>query len=98
VCVEIFYLVDQNGEKEILQISVGLELRILCARHNIREHLGTHAYKPQYVNCRRNGNQQQRCEMGKNREEQLISKGQDREVKRRQETSKPIAKLDRVEN
>ncbi len=85
MCVAIFYLglarrlVDQNGGKEILRISVGLKLRILCARHNIREHLGTHAYKPQYVNCRRNGNQQQRCEMGKNREEQLISKGQDRE-------------------
>jgi hypothetical protein len=61
VCVAIFYLglarhlVDQNGGKEVIPISVGLELRILCARHNIREDLGTHAYKPQYVNCRRNG-------------------------------------------
>jgi hypothetical protein len=27
----------------------------------------------------KNDNQQQRCEMGKNREEQLMSKGQDRE-------------------
>jgi hypothetical protein len=85
VCVAIFYLglarhlVDQNGGKEVIPISVGLELRILCARHNIREDIETHAYKPQYVNCRRNGDYQQRCEMGTNREEQLMSEGQDRE-------------------
>jgi hypothetical protein len=31
------------------------------------------------MNRRRNDNQQQRYKMGKNREEQLMSKGQDRE-------------------